>query len=715
MKHFAGSLLSCFIFVFNASIPICASAAGGQIGNSAVSDTSSASAEIKQYSLQLSISDKQHSFSAEAQMWIRLLKDSLTTLHFSFNKILDFDSARDSTGTKFSKQITKLEDGTSDVAVSVPDTLHRGDSLFLRLRYDAEIDSPMTASAFITDGNIILPSNCDALWWPVLSPEMNLSEQKTFITLTAVLPSSYSVVSSGECDTSHSPDGMVEWRFRHAHEMPLKSAFLLCASKEFVEKSFVSADSSVHISLYFSPALFNTKLAGYLMRQLGTAADFFSLLTLRPPQHSHFRFVAIGNEVSAYGAMAYNAKRNGEGFSNGGTFVMKNSPAFAVDDSSSLQLSADNMWVHNLAHAFNPVSSDSTYWFSEGWASYLSARFFLDKIDTTELQRQHERLRLMAGALDFYPTYPLAALRQHKNETAVYSRKGAYVFLMLEYLLGKELFDDVIHKMYTDYRTAPITISEFQKLCEDVYGTPLDWFFNEWVYRTGFPEFVFSSDTALTARGSYSVKAHIFQRGDVFVMPADVVMTTAMQTITKRVFLQRQDQGFEFIIPEKPLKVDLDPDYKILRWIPRLRLVAHARTSESYRVFDHDLVNSEREALLTLQLDPNNLTGSNPLALFSLGKIAMLRNDLVKAEAYFRQASLLESAEPAHYIPLLSLVRLGNVLEMEGRREESLQLYQQALSAAELSPVEEKITILEAKKYLQEKFISSEEFWYGKY
>ncbi len=697
MKYFAGLLLSCSIFVLNVSVPI-----------RAQSQTDSAVAEIERYSLYLSINDERHSFSAEAQISVRLLKDSLATIHFSFNKILDFASARDSAGTKFPRKITTLEDGTNDIAISIPDTLRRGDSLYIRLLYDAEIDSPLTASAFITDGNILLPSNHGALWWPVLSSEMNSSLQSSDVAFTVTLPNSYVAVSSGKCDTLHSPDGTVEWRFHHTHTMPLANAFLFCASKEFAEKSFVNADSAIQLSLYYAPAQFNSELAGYLVHQLGMAAEFFSALTFKPSELSHLRFAVIGDEASA---------DNFDGhISNDGAFILQNSPSFTVLDSSALQLSADNVWVHDLSHLFDIASVDSTYWFNEGWASYLSARFFLEKADTAETQRRHERLRLMAGALDFYPTYPLSAGRYwQKNETAVFSCKGAYVFLMLEYLLGKESFDDVIHRTCADYRTTPMTIPEFQKLCEDAYGTPLDWFFNEWVYRTGFPEFVFSSDVAPTTRGSYSVNMHILQRGDVYIMPTDVAIVTNARTVAKRTFLQKQDQIFEFIVSEKPLSVELDPEYKVLRWVPRLRLVAHARTSESYRVFDHDLVNSEKEALLTLQLDPNNLTGSNPLALFSLGKIAVLRNDLVNAELYFRQASTLESAEPPRYIPSLSLVRLGNVLEMEGKREEALQLYQQALSIAEHMPADAAVTMIEAKKYLRDPFVSSDDFWYGKY
>ena len=163
------------------------------------------------------------------------------------------------------------------------------------------------------------------------------------------------------------------------------------------------------------------------------------------------------------------------------------------------------------------------------------------------------------------------------------------------------------------------------------------------------------------------------------------------------------------------MRGELDPNYRLLRWVPRLRLLAHARTAVSFRVFDHDLVSSEREASILLQLDPNNLTGWNNLALFSLGKLSVLKGDLVKAEEYFRRASALEASDPTDLYSVLSLVRLGNVLEMEGKRDEAIDLYKLCVTLAERKPAPFGIALFEAQKYLSEKFESSDDFWYGEY
>ena len=261
----------------------------------------------------------------------------------------------------------------------------------------------------------------------------------------------------------------------------------------------------------------------------------------------------------------------------------------------------------------------------------------------------------------------------------------------------------------------PKTIPEFQQLCEEAYGTTLDWFFAEWVYQTGFPELILSTDVTLTNRGNYLLKAKISQRGDVFTTPADLVLSGNLRSLTRRVFIDRQDQEFEFVLPFLPTKSELDPNYCVLRWVPRLRLLAHARTAVSFRVFDRDLANSEREALLTLQLDPNNLTGWNNIALFALGKSAVIKGEITKAEEYFRRASALEANEPTQLYSVLSLVRLGNVLEMEGKRDEAVEMYKLSVTVAERNPALYGVALFEAQMYLREKFVSSDDFWYGDY
>ncbi len=671
-------------------------------------DSSRVFASIDKYALKIEIDVEQHSIQGEAQVQLHTLKDSVFRVRFTLASAMTLVSVRDSAG----KKIEAVEGSpTSDtlhkeISVSVSDTLKRGDTLFVRIFYEETFDTMLTRTSFINPKEILLSPNHNAPWWPILSPATNpLPDQNAWVVLDVTRPSTFTVVSNGEPVSIRTIALKTTQRFTYKNPMDLKSCFLVCASSEFLKKSLIGADSTLQFSLYYNPRRFSNELSDSALQQLRDAYSFFSTITKPNEKYANMRMMVIGD-----------GDGNAEWFSNNGLIVGRNSYLYSAVDSIALTSTIKNTWVHELTRFFSLAATDSTFLFDEGWSHYLAAKFFLDEMKKRGETQERVRLALLSTTLDFYPAQTLAQdHRSRKNEQAVFFSKGAYVFFMMEYVIGEEAFSAVTKKLYQNFRTMPVTISKFQQLCEEAYGSPLDWFFKEWVYQTGFPEMILSTEITQTNRGNYSLKATITQRGDLFTTPVDLVFSNSVRSITKRVFVERQDQEFKFTLPFLPTKSELDPNYYLLRWVPRLRLLAHARTSVSFRVFDRDLVNSEREANGMLQLDPNNLTGWTNVALFSLGKSAVIKGDLVKAEEYFRRASALEANEPTQLYSVLSLVRLGNVLEMEGKRDEAVELYKLGITLAERNPAFYGVALLEAQKYLQQRFISSDDFWYGEY
>jgi tetratricopeptide (TPR) repeat protein len=671
-------------------------------------DPSRVFASIDKYTLNVEIDAEHHNIQGEAQIQVHILKDSVSHVRFTVASSLTLLSVRDSADKKLetAEELSSSGMPHKEISVAVPDTLKRGEFLLLKIFYEEAFDGLAWHSSFISTKEILLSPNDSVLWWPVLSAATNpLSNQVAPVLLEATFPSSFTVVSNGEPDSMHTIGSKTMQRFLYKNRMSLKSCFLLCGSTEFTKRSIKSADSSFQFSLYYNPGKFSNELAGVVLRQLRDAYSCFSSVTIPDNTYDGVRIVVVGTDDG-----------RAEWFSNNGLIIVRNSYSYFPVDSVALTSSNRNKWVHELACFFSLAATDSTFLFDAGWSEYLTAKFFLLEAEKDKEAQQQVRLDLLSRTLDFYPAQtPAQDHRSRKNEQAVYFNKGAYVFLMLEYVIGEAAFDSVTRELYHNFRNTPVTLSEFQRLCEEAYGSPLDWFFKEWIYQTGFPELILATEFAQTNRGNYSLKAKITQRGDMFTTPVDLVFSNSVRSTTKRVFVDRQDQEFEFILPFLPTKSELDPNYYLLRWVPRLRLLAHARTSASYRVFDRDILNSEREANIMLQLDPNNLTGWNNIALFSLGKSAVIKGDLAKAEEYFRRASALEANEPTQSYSVLSLVRLGNVLEMEGKRDEAVELYKLGTTMAERNPALYGVALFEAQKYLQQKFIPTDDFWYGEY
>jgi len=668
-------------------------------------DSSRVSASIEKYTLKVEIDAEHHRIQGEAQMHLHILKDSVSHVRLALAPSMMLISVRDSADKKIGTDEEPSVFLNKEISVLLSDTLKRGDFFLLNVFYEETFDTITTNSSFIRPKEILLSPNGSFSWWPVLAPATNpLANQVAPVVLDVTFPSNVSLVSNGEPDSIHPAGSRTTQKFLYKNPMPLKSCFLLCGSTDFTKRTMTNGDSSLQCTLYYNPESFSNEIAAAVVQQFRDAGSFFSSLTTLNESNSSIRMVIVGHDDGRV-----------DWFSNNGLIVGNNSYPFSRVDSITVTSTIRNKWIHEFTRCFGLAATDSTFMFDAGWSEYLATKFFLYEAGKEEAQ-QRVRLGLLSRTLDFYPAQTLAQNhKSRKNEQAVFFSKGAYVFLMLEYVIGEEAFGAVVKKLNENFKFAPVTISIFQKLCEDAYGSPLDWFFKEWIYQSGFPELILSTEIAQTNRGNYSLKATISERGDFFKTPVDLVFSNSVRSITKRVFVEKQDQEFEFILPFLPTKSELDPNYYLLRWVPRLRLLAHARTSVSFRVFDRDIVNSEREANIMLQLDPNNLTGWNAIALFSLGKTAVIKGDLQKAEAYFRSASALEASEPAQLYSVLSLIRLGNVLELDGKRDEAVELYKLGITAAEQNPALYGVALFDAQKYLQQKFVSSDDFWYGEY
>ncbi len=630
MKILLLQLVSFFAFV----VPACAIAQ---------EDSSRALASVDKYALRIVIDAEHHSLEGEAEVLLRMLKDSVLRIHLTLGPSTSLLSARDSADRKLETAEESSPGGIPhrEISIGVPDTSVRGDVLVVRLHFTEEFDSVVSHSSFITPKEIFLSADEHGAWWPTLSDATNpLPAQTAAVELEVTVSSAFTIVANGEPDSLRTEGPKTTERFAYTSRMPLKSCFLICGSPAFTTQSITGADNFFRCTLYYNPEKFSAELAGSVLRQMRRAHEFFSSMAVADSSYSAVRIAVVGAEDGL-----------GDWVLNNGLLVVPNLYSYSAGDSTLLSSPSRKNWVHELARVFSLASTDSTFLFGGGWLEYLTTKFFIHEANNDADTQQQIRLALLSRTLDFFPAQPLAQEhRSKRNEQAVFFSKGAYVFMMLEYVIGEAAFDSVTAKLYRNFKYTPVTLTEYQRLCEEAYGSPLDWFFREWVSQTGFPEFILSTEIAQTSRGSYLLKARISQRGDVFTSPLDLVFSNSVRSITKRVFAERQDQEFEFILPFLPTKSELDPKYYILRWVPRLRLLAHARTSVSFRVFDRDVANSEREANVLLQLDPNNITGWNNIAFFSLGKAAAIRGDLSKAEEYFRRASGLEASDPTQLL-----------------------------------------------------------------
>src|SRR5437867_7303709 len=141
-------------------------------------------------------------------------------------------------------------------------------------------------------------------------------------------------------------------------------------------------------------------------------------------------------------------------------------------------------------------------WLNEGFAEFLPGQYWRVKLgpraeDDYYLDEYRQYLQI-----DRRKSMALAALGSNN----VYP-KGALVLRMLLRYLGPERFWASLQAYLTRHALGNATSDDLRQAVLDATGENLDWFWDQWIYAAGYPEFtVTSSYNAETRRVTLVVK-----------------------------------------------------------------------------------------------------------------------------------------------------------------------------------------------------------------
>ena len=143
--------------------------------------------------------------------------------------------------------------------------------------------------------------------------------------------------------------------------------------------------------------------------------------------------------------------------------------------------------------------------------------------------------------------------------------KGCFVYVMLRDLIGPEAFRAGLRGAVEHFGWKSMGVADLRAEFERASGRDLGWFFDQWFFRRGAPEFVLSTQTM--ARGEqWEVKGAIGQVRDVYRVSAEIAFVNGASREVHRVDITQRETPFSVVLPFKPDAVLFDPDYKILRW-----------------------------------------------------------------------------------------------------------------------------------------------------
>ena len=261
------------------------------------------------------------------------------------------------------------------------------------------------------------------------------------------------------------------------------------------------------------------------------------------------------------------------------------------DERAALDYDADDLVAHELGHQWwgdlLTCRDWSHAWLNEGFATFCEEVYREHHLGKEEA-RQHvfaAARRYMAEDGGEYRR-PIVS-KDYEEPIDVFDRhlyeKGGWVLHMLRAELGEELFWKSIQHYCRSNQGKNVVTEDLRRAFEETTGRSLEWFFDQWIYGAGHPEF--------KASWSYDEKQKIAvvkleqtqtadaQTAAAFRGTMTVEILAGDRRETRRLAIVDRVHAFHVPFPAKPDRVRFDPEGEWLAaWSLDLGLDAHRKT-----------------------------------------------------------------------------------------------------------------------------------------
>jgi aminopeptidase N len=209
------------------------------------------------------------------------------------------------------------------------------------------------------------------------------------------------------------------------------------------------------------------------------------------------------------------------------------------------------------------------------------------------------------AALQPEQNVPLTAFtsRTHGASKIIGYNKAAMFFFMLRDHLGEAVFQRALQGLWATQRFKVTSWQQVQKMFEIISGQSLDFFFDQWLNRSGAPAITIDEVKSITTDSGHGLAITLHQSAPAYRLRVPLTIQTQQDTQMRVLDLQQQQQTFTLPIPSKPAAVLLDPDLYVFRQLapgeapPILREVMVNSATQTVLLSDRAEVRKIAEAL----------------------------------------------------------------------------------------------------------------------
>jgi aminopeptidase N len=615
--------------------------------------------DVEHYVINAEIDPSAQTLAAQVQ--VRLTpQDATSSATFELNNALNVSGITDASGAQIPASRSQQ---SYSVALNFPTPLAKAQPATLTFSYDGKLtgqeESPVYGIKFASIQKDYAFLLYPARWFPVTDYTVDRFTADMNITV----PNGYRVVAPGAEESPNQSGSKVTYKFRFS-KMPSFPGSIAVVQGEPVRAS----SGGVNSTLYFR----TTKdMAGAYGEEVGKAATFLTSLYGPLPNPA----VTIV-ETEAGTPNGYSAP--------GILFLSPRAIGKQVNPRLLVNQVARQWW----GTVVSPTTRNHM-WLVNGPARYSELMYIEQASGAGALESEVRDTFIEALTLENVTVMQSGRLEDYSPEYwAATAGKGAAVLHMLRYVIGEEKFKETLRTFLTTNAGKPVSTEDFRKTAEAVSGQKLDYFFLQWIESSGAPEFKLDYTVFRTTKG-FRVMGKIAQDLDTFRMPVEMKIETEGNPEDKRVEVSGTSSEFVVETFGKPKRIDLDPNNRVLRYSPQMRVAVAIRRGEMFAE-----IGEFNEALKEYQ-KALDVRRNSSLAHYRVAEVFMLQNNYQSAANEFREA-LNGDLEPK-WTEVWAHINLGKIFDITGQRERAVNEYTLAVRTKDNSQGAQE----EASKYLK--------------
>ncbi|MHA1583765.1 MAG: M1 family aminopeptidase, partial [Promethearchaeota archaeon] len=260
-------------------------------------------------------------------------------------------------------------------------------------------------------------------------------------------------------------------------------------------------------------------------------------------------------------------------------------------EAPELQLIIDDVNVHEMSHSWFGdmiVCKEFAHaWLKESWATYVEVLYFEDNLGQDMMQYQLYRdAKSYMEESDSKYARPIVT-NHYDSSWDMYDHHlypgGAWRIHMLRAKLGDEMFFSAVTDYLNTFKGKVVETIDFQRKLEDHSGYNLQEFFDQWLYAPGYPklkaEFSYDDKTKLSCVKIEQTQEEEKKHIGLFKFPLKIRWETEDEKFEEKIYeITQKDQTLYFRSENKPLQIQIDPDYHLLtslKFNPGLDMLIH--------------------------------------------------------------------------------------------------------------------------------------------